>query len=98
MSNLTRASTNVFEDLGFSAEDAAVLKIKAELQISLEKEIATQKLSQVQAAKLLGVSRPRLNRLLNGNLDGITIDRLVAMHDRFGKLVSVRVTRRRSAA
>jgi len=98
MSELKKASNNIFEDLGFSGEEAAVLKIKADLRVSLEKELAARKLSQVEAAKILGVSRPRLNRLLKGKLDGISIDKLVAMHDRIGKRVSVRVSRGRHAA
>ncbi|MDH3641141.1 MAG: helix-turn-helix domain-containing protein [Gammaproteobacteria bacterium] len=47
---------------------------------------------------MLGITRPSLNRLLNGHLDGISIDKLVAMHARFGRTVSVKSTRKRKAA
>lgn len=98
MSKTQQGSTNVFEDLGFDSAEAAILKIKAELQIGLELEIGRRKLSQGKAAELLGITRPSLNRLLNGHLDGISIDKLVAMHARFGRSVSVKSTRKPKAA
>jgi predicted XRE-type DNA-binding protein len=98
MSKAQQGSNNVFEDLGFDSAEAAILKIKAELQIGLELEIGRRKLSQGKAAELLGITRPSLNRLLNGHLDGISIDKLVAMHARLGRTVSVKSTRKRKAA
>ena len=98
MSKAQQGSNNVFEDLGFDTAEAAILKIKAELQIGLELEVGRRKLSQGKAAQMLGITRPSLNRLLNGHLDGISIDKLVAMHARFGRTVSVKSTRKRKAA
>jgi len=98
MSKTQRRSNNVFEDLGFDSAEAAILKIKAELQIGLELEIGRRKLSQGKAAELLGITRPSLNRVLNGHLDGVSIDKLVAMHARFGRTVSIKSTRKRQAA
>ena len=89
---------NVFEDLGFDSAEAAILDVKAKLQIGLELEIAKRALTQVKAAKLLGITRPSLNRLLNGHLDGVSIDKLVGMHARLGRTISVRSTKKRSAA
>lgn len=91
-------SANVFEELGFDAAEAAILAIKAELQIGLELEIEKRALTQAKAAELLGITRPSLNRLLNGHLDSVSIDKLVGMHARFGRNVSVKSTKKRSAA
>ena len=98
MSKASAESGNVFEDLGFDGAEAAILRIKAELQIGLELEIKRRKLTQGKAAELLGITRPSLNRLLNGHLDGVSIDKLVAMHARLGRTVSVKSTRKRKAA
>jgi len=98
MSETSRGSNNVFEDLGFDAAEAAILKIKAELQIGLELEIKKRNLSQGKAAKLLGITRPSLNRLINGHLDGVSIDKLVALHTRLGRKVSIKSVRKRQAA
>lgn len=91
------SSDNVFEDLGFEREEAAVLKIKADLMIEIEKVMKAQRLTQSRAAQILGVSRPRLNRMLHGRFEGVTIDRLVQMLERTGKHVSVKVGKKRAA-
>jgi predicted XRE-type DNA-binding protein len=92
-----RSSDNIFEDLGFEREEAAVLKIKAELMIEIEKVMKTQGLSQARAAEVMGVPRPRLNRMLHGRFDGITIDKMVQILERTGKHVSLKVARRKAA-
>lgn len=91
------SSDNVFEDLGFEREEAAVLKIKADLMIEIEKAMKAQRLTQSRAAQILGVSRPRLNRMLHGRFEGVTIDRLVQMLERTGKHVSIKVGKKRAA-
>lgn len=93
-----RSSGNVFEDLGFEGDEAAVLKIKADLMIEIEKTMRAQGLSQARAATLMGVPRPRLNRMLHGRFEGVTIDKLVQMLQRTGQRVSVKVGRRQRAA
>jgi predicted XRE-type DNA-binding protein len=89
---------SVFDDFGFDRAEAAILAVKAELQIGLEQEVKKRGLTQTEAARQLGITRPSLNRLLNGHLDSISIDQLVGMHARFGRTVSVKSTKRRSAA
>ena len=93
-----RSSENIFEDLGFEGEEAAVLKIKADLMIEIEKAMNAQALNQARAAQLMGVPRSRLNRMLHGRFDGITIDKMVQMLERTGKHVTVKVGRRKKAA
>jgi predicted XRE-type DNA-binding protein len=72
-----RSSENIFEDLGFEGEEAAVLKIKADLMIEIERAVRAQGLSQARAAEIMGVPRPRLNRMLHGRFEGVTIDKMV---------------------
>lgn len=95
MQEYTKSSGNVFLDLGFEPEVAAVMKIKADLKISLEKEIARLKLNQTQAAEAIGIGRPALNQLLKGKFDKISIDKMVQMHSRLGKDVVVKVRKAR---
>lgn len=92
------SSENVFEAIGFDRAEAAVLKVKSDLRIELETGLKRWKLNQTQAAKALGISRSRLNRLLKGHLDKISVDKLIAMHERLGAAVSVTVTPRQDAA
>jgi predicted XRE-type DNA-binding protein len=97
MVKITKGSDNVFEDVGFEGEEAIALKIKADLMIEIEKTIRAAKLSQSKAAEMLGVPRPRLNRMLHGRFEGVTIDKMVAMVDRSGKKVELKVTRKRKS-
>ena len=94
MSDWVNSSGNVFEDLGFDAAEAEVLKVKTQLKIELEKEVKRRKLSQTAAAKLAGVDRPMFNKVMTGKLTGVTIDKMVQMHSRLGKSVDVRVKKR----
>ena len=85
-----RADRNVFHDLDFAAEEAEHLRIRADLMIELSKLIEDRGFTQAQAAKLLGVSQPRISDLVRGKIDRFSIDTLVAMLSTAG--VRVRVT------
>ena len=87
---ITKGSGNVFRDLGFSPVEAEHLRVRAELLLALERWIARRRLTQARAAKLLGVSQPRVNDLMRGRLHRFSIDALVEMLARAG--VRVRLT------
>lgn len=70
---------SVFNDLGFNEAEAENLKIRAALMNAIEKYIQDKKLTQSEAAKLMGVYQPRINDLLQGKIDKFTIDMLVNM-------------------
>lgn len=50
----------------------------------VERLIADRKLTQVQAARLLGVSQPRVSDVVRGRVERFTIDALVEMLARAG--------------
>ena len=91
-----RSAGNVFRDLGFGAEEAENLKVRADLMIALTKLIEEQKLTQAAAARLFGVSQPRVSDLTRGKIDRFSVDSLIAMAGRAGARVSVAVTRPRA--
>ncbi len=74
-----RSSGNVFKDLGFPAEEAEHLRVRADLMIVLSRVIQDRGLTQVKAAELLGVSQPRVSDLVRGKIHRFSIDTLVAM-------------------
>ena len=86
---VTRSSGNVFRDLGFSEEEAEHLKIRSDLMIQLQKVIASRGLKQAQAARILGVSQPRVSDLLRGRIDLFSTDSLIDRLARLGVRVSV---------
>ena len=77
--HITPAGGNIFADLGFPAEEAENLKIRSSLMIAIEKIMARRGLKQVDAAKLFGVSQPRISDIKRGKIDEFTIDSLVNM-------------------
>jgi predicted XRE-type DNA-binding protein len=85
-SNLkVKASTgDVFRELGFSAEESDHLLVRADLLLQLQKALTARELTQVQAAKLLQVTRPRVSDLLRGRIDLFSTDSLIDMLARLG--------------
>jgi len=94
---ITRSSGNVFEDVGFDRETAENLRIRADLMIELRESIRRKRLTQAQAAKLLGVTQPRVSDLIRGKIALFTIDMLVNMLARVGKKVVVQTKRAKAA-
>ncbi len=92
---LRRSSGNVFRDLGFPPSEAENLRLRADLMIELTKLIEHRGLTQAAAAKLFGVSQPRVSDLVRGKIDRFSVDTLIAMLGAAG--VQVRVTTRRRA-
>ena len=86
----TRSTGNVFRDVGFSKEKAEHLRVRAALMVALEKAVAKRGLTQAQAAKLLGVTQPRVSDLLRGRIDLFSVDTLIDMLARLG--IGVRFT------
>lgn len=81
---MTRSSGNVFRDLGFSADEAEHLKIRADLMLNLQKVIAARGLKQGEAAELLGVTQPRVSDLMRGRIDLFSTDALIDMLAKLG--------------
>jgi len=86
---VTRSSGNVFNDLGFSAEEAEYLKIRSHLMAHLRKLIETRGLTQSEAAALFGVTQRRVSDLVRGKIDLFSIDTLVDMLAHAGVRVKI---------
>jgi len=95
---LRRSGGNVFRDLGFRAGEAENLRIRSELIARLRKLIEDEELTQARAARLLGVSQPRVSDLVRGRIDLFSIDALVNMLAKVGFRVRVHTTRARTRA
>ena len=82
-----RGSGNVFKDLGFSKAEAENLKMRSELMIRIDDYYRRSGLTQSDAAKVLGLTQPRLNALLKGKIDLFSLDALVTIANRAGLTV-----------
>ena len=70
-----QSSGNVFADLGLP--DAEEALTKSRLAQHIAETIARKRLTQVQAASLLGIDQPKVSALLRGRLTGFSTDRLL---------------------
>lgn len=98
---IERSTGNVFRDLGFAPKEAESLRLRAELTIQIGRLIKARRLTQRAAAKLFGVTQPRISDLVRGKIDLFSLDTLVEMLTRAGLRVELRLVqagRRRQAA
>src|SRR5580698_3834772 len=73
---------NVFDELGFSPEQATVLKFKAELYQAILKH--ARKYSPKQLQVILAEPQPRVSELLNGKIANKSADKLLYYAGRLG--------------
>ncbi len=87
--HVTYGNDNVFEDVGFEAEEAANLKVRADLLLDLRQYIQARGWTQAEAAAFFGETQPRISNLLNGEISRFSIDKLINMLARAGIRVRV---------
>lgn len=68
-------SGDVFVDLGF--RDAEERKLRVKLAMQINDLLAERKLSQMEAARLLGISQPHISELKNYKLGRFSSERLL---------------------
>jgi len=73
---------NVLDDLGFSPEQATILKFKADLYQTILKH--ARKYSQKQLQVILAEPQPRVSELLNGKIANKSVDKLLYYAGRLG--------------
>ncbi len=90
---------NVWFALADNEADAINMTMRSDLMTSIEKIVSGWDLPQAEAAKRLGLTRPRLNDLLRGKISKFSLEALAAIAHKAGLTVkmSVRKTARRAA-
>jgi len=81
---ITEGSGNVFVDLGFDPAEAEVLKLRAEVMIKTALRLKEQGWTQAEAARRLGITQPRVSRLIRGKVDDFSLDMLLTLAARAG--------------
>ena len=69
------SSGNVFADLGVAKPEEALAKAEPAHKITLL--VREKRLTQLEAAKLLGVDQPKVSALIRGQLSGFSLERLM---------------------
>ena len=81
---VVHSSGNVFIDLGYSPEEAAILQMRADLMADLRKFIKAKRLTQAKAAEILGVSQSRVSDLTRGKWERFSLEMLITLATRAG--------------
>lgn len=88
---ITKGSGNVFRDLGFPEGEAQNLLLRTDLIIKIEQLIKKSGLIQSEAAKVLGITQPRINDLLKDRIEKFSLDALVNIVARAGMEVKMTI-------
>lgn len=83
--------TSVWDAIEDTPEEAENMKLRSMLMMALKNHIARTKMSQAQAAKLFGVTQPRVSDLLRGKINLFGLDALVNMAAAAGLHIEMRV-------
>jgi len=89
------SSGNIFADL--ELPDPEGLLLKSGIVIELHRLIKERGLTQVKAARLLGITQPDLSRLLRGDFDAYSAERLMKMLTVFEQDIEIVMKPRRKA-
>ncbi|MBV8603767.1 MAG: XRE family transcriptional regulator [Pelomonas sp.] len=84
-------TASVWDAIEDSPEAAENMKLRSKLMMALKTHIESSQLSQIQAAKLLGVTQPRVSDLVRGRIDRFALDTLVNMAAAAGLRIEMRV-------
>jgi predicted XRE-type DNA-binding protein len=82
---------SVWDAIEDTPEDSENMKLRSTLMMALTNHIAKSKMSQAQAAKILGVTQPRVSDLVRGKISVFGLDALVNMAAAAGLHIEIRV-------
>ena len=96
MIEIQAGSGNIYADL--SLQQAQQMLIKAQLADKIRENIQKRKLTQQQAASLLGIPQSKLSNMLRGQFRGISETKMLDCLTRLGRDVQIVVGRARRSA
>jgi predicted XRE-type DNA-binding protein len=85
--DVTPSSGNVFADLGFAEPEEELAR--AQLASRIQQIIKRRRLTQVAAAKLMGIDQPKVSALLNGRVSNFSSARLMRLLTALGQDVEI---------
>ena len=83
--------SSVWDAIEDTPEEAENMKLRSVLMTALKNHLTSTEISQVQAAKLFGVTQPRVSDLMRGKINLFGLDALVNMATVAGLHIEMRV-------
>ena len=90
-----RGSGNVFADLGLP--EAREMQTKLRLAYAINEIVESRRLTQANAAELLGIPQPRISALKNYKLEGFSVERLMTFLTALDRDVEISIRKRTSS-
>lgn len=84
---IEKGSNNVYADIGLP--DAGEMLVKAHLAAKIGEIVKQRRLTQQQAAEILGMTQPKLSNMLRGQFRGISEARMLDCLNRLGRDVEI---------
>ncbi|NLB06995.1 MAG: XRE family transcriptional regulator [Desulfobulbaceae bacterium] len=82
---------SVWDAIEDTPEEAENMRLRSILMMALKNHLTGTGMSQAQAAKLLGVTQPRVSDLMRGKINLFGLDALVNMATAAGLQIELRV-------
>jgi predicted XRE-type DNA-binding protein len=82
---------SIWDAIENTPEEAANMKLRSVLMMALKEHITRSGLNQSQAAKMFGITQPRVSDLMRGKISLFGLDALVNMATKAGFHVELRV-------
>jgi predicted XRE-type DNA-binding protein len=82
---------SIWDAISDTPAEAENMKLRSALMMALKDHIAAKGLSQSEAAKLFGVTQPRISDLMRGKIDLFGLDTLVNMIAAAGMRVEMNI-------
>lgn len=85
--SIEEGSTNVYADLGYP--DAAEMQRKSQLAAEIARAIKARRLTQGDAAALLGIDQAKVSRITRGQFRGVSEAKLLELVAKLGHDVKI---------
>ena len=80
----TSSSGNVFVDLGFQSAEAEVMLLRIKVLAETSQRLKDKGWTQAKAAEELGLTQPRVSRLMKGKVEDFSLDMLMTLAGKLG--------------
>lgn len=84
--------TSVWDAIEDTPEEAENMKLRSALMLALKDHLTRAAMSKADAARLLGVTQPRISDLMRGKINLFGLDALVNMATAAGLRIELKVT------
>ena len=82
---------SIWDAIEDTPAEAESMKLRSSLMMAIKAHLSRTQLTQAQAAKLFGVTQPRVSDLLRGKIDLFGLDALVNMASAAGLQIQMQI-------